>query len=53
MVRKLELRDQGLHALPKAYDPELHRSLTKLKMVQDVQVEGNSIEMTIALTVID
>ena len=49
----MELRDQILHALSKVYDPELHRSLTDLKMVRDVQVKDHSVEVTIALTVPD
>ena len=49
----MELKDQVLHALSKVNDPELHRSLTDLKMVRDVQVKDRSVEVTIALTIPD
>jgi ATP-binding protein involved in chromosome partitioning len=44
-------KDQILNALSKVNDPELHRSLTDLKMVRDVHVSNRTIEITIALTV--
>jgi len=40
-----------LEALSHVNDPELHRSLTDLKMVRDVRVRGGKVEVTIALTV--
>lgn len=43
--------DQILNALSKVNDPELHRSLTDLKMVRDLQVRGHAVEVTIALTI--
>lgn len=46
-------KDQVLNALSKVNDPELHRSLTDLKMVRDVNVHNNSVEVTIALTIPD
>ena len=49
----MELKEQVLHALSKVNDPELHRSLTELKMVRDVQVKDRSVEVTIALTIPD
>ena len=49
----MELKDQVLHALSKVNDPELHRSLTDLQMVRDVQVKDRSVEVTIALTIPD
>jgi ATP-binding protein involved in chromosome partitioning len=42
---------QVLEALSKVNDPELHRSLTDLKMVREVQVRGRAVEVTIALTI--
>jgi Mrp family chromosome partitioning ATPase len=51
MEKNMELRDQVLQALSKVYDPELHRSLTDLKMVRDVRVKNHSVEVTIALTI--
>jgi Mrp family chromosome partitioning ATPase len=42
---------QILEALSHVNDPELHRSLTDLKMVREIQVHGNKVEVTIALTV--
>jgi ATP-binding protein involved in chromosome partitioning len=43
--------DQILNALSRVNDPELHRSLTDLKMVRDVQLRGRAVEVTIALTI--
>lgn len=43
--------DQVLNALSKVNDPELHRSLTELKMVRNVLVSERSVEVTIALTI--
>jgi len=42
-----------LNALSKVNDPELHRSLTDLKMVRDVTVHDNAVKVTIALTIQD
>jgi ATP-binding protein involved in chromosome partitioning len=44
-------KQQVLEVLSHVNDPELHRSLTDLKMVHDVQVRGGKVEVTIALTV--
>jgi Mrp family chromosome partitioning ATPase len=44
-------KDQIIEALSHVQDPELHRSLTDLKMVREVQVHGDRVEITIALTV--
>ena len=44
-------KDQILNALSKVNDPELHRSLTDLKMVRDVGIHDGKVEVTIALTV--
>jgi Mrp family chromosome partitioning ATPase len=44
-------KDKVLDALSLVSDPELHRSLTDLKMVRDVQVLNGKVEITIALTV--
>jgi Mrp family chromosome partitioning ATPase len=43
-------KDKILEALAKVNDPELHRSLTDLKMVRDIRVNGGRVEVTIALT---
>jgi Mrp family chromosome partitioning ATPase len=53
MEKNMELKDQVLHALSKVNDPELHRSLTDLQMVRDVNVNNGSVEVTIALTIPD
>jgi ATP-binding protein involved in chromosome partitioning len=45
--------DKVLNALSKVNDPELHRSLTDLKMVRDVTVCNGKVEVTVALTVPD
>jgi Mrp family chromosome partitioning ATPase len=43
-------QDKVFEALSKVNDPELHRSLTDLKMVRDVQIQGGKVDVTIALT---
>jgi Mrp family chromosome partitioning ATPase len=45
--------NEVLSVLSKVNDPELHRSLTDLKMVRNVTVHNNSVEVTIALTIPD
>ena len=40
-----------LEVLANVTDPELHRSLTDLKMVRAVQISGGKVDVTIALTV--
>jgi Mrp family chromosome partitioning ATPase/NifU-like protein involved in Fe-S cluster formation len=44
-------KDKVLEVLSHVNDPELHRSLTNLKMVRDVRVHGGKVVVTIALTV--
>jgi len=44
-------KEQVLKALSHVNDPELHRSLTDLKMVREVNIHGSQVEVTIALTV--
>ena len=44
-------RDLVLRALEQVIDPELHRPVTELDMVRDIEVEGASVAVTIALTV--
>jgi Mrp family chromosome partitioning ATPase len=44
-------KDRILEALSQVNDPELHRSLTDLKMVRDVGIQDGYVEVTIALTV--
>jgi Mrp family chromosome partitioning ATPase len=43
-------QNQVLEALAQVNDPELHRSLTDLKMVRNIEIHGDKIEITIALT---
>jgi Mrp family chromosome partitioning ATPase len=43
--------DLILNALAKVEDPELHRSLTELKMVRNVLVDEHSVEVTLALAI--
>ena len=40
-----------IEALRPVEDPELHRSIVELNMVRDVQVDGDHVSLTIALTV--
>lgn len=42
-------KDQILNTLSKVNDPELHRSLTDLKMVRDIRVRSHTVDVTIAL----
>lgn len=44
-------KEQVLDALSSVMDPELHRHIVELGMVRDVQIAGNSVNVTIALTV--
>ena len=44
------LKEQVLDALKKVEDPELHKSLVDLGMVQDIEIAGNAVRITIALT---
>jgi ATP-binding protein involved in chromosome partitioning len=43
--------EQIYEALSRVNDPELHRSLTDLKMVRDIWIENGKVDITIALTV--
>ena len=43
-------KEQVLDALKKVEDPELHKNLVDLGMVQDIEVAGNAVRVTIALT---
>jgi Mrp family chromosome partitioning ATPase len=51
MEKPMLTQEAVLDALSKVNDPELHRSLTDLKMVRDVFVQDGRVEVTIALTV--
>ena len=42
-------RDDVLRALSEVQDPELKRSLTELNMVEDVEIDGGTVRVTIAL----
>jgi ATP-binding protein involved in chromosome partitioning len=44
-------RDAILKALENVIDPELRRPVTELDMVRDVEIDGGSVSVTIALTV--
>ncbi len=43
-------KEQVLEALKKVEDPELHKSLVDLGMVQDIEIAGDAVRVTIALT---
>ncbi|MCY4085598.1 MAG: Mrp/NBP35 family ATP-binding protein [Actinomycetia bacterium] len=45
------MRDAVLDGLTKVIDPELHRSVTDLDMVRDLEVENGTVRLTIALTI--
>jgi ATP-binding protein involved in chromosome partitioning len=44
-------RDEILRALELVIDPELRKPVTELDMVRDVEIDGNAVSVTIALTV--
>src|SRR6266536_6094338 len=44
-------RDEILKALENVIDPELHRPVTELDMVRDIEIDGGDVSVTIALTV--
>lgn len=44
-------QEQVMEVLSHVNDPELHRSLTDLKMVREVHIHGGNVEVVIALTV--
>ena len=44
-------REQVVEALRPVEDPELHRSIVDLGMLRDVQIEGGTVSILIALTV--
>ena len=43
-------REEVLHALSKVQDPELHRDLVSLGMVENVEIDGSRVSFTITLT---
>lgn len=43
-------RDRIMEALAEVQDPELQRSLVELNMIRDVQIDGNDVTVTVALT---
>jgi ATP-binding protein involved in chromosome partitioning len=47
----MSLNDAVLEALSKVNDPELHRSITELGMVEEVRIEGSSLNLKILLTI--
>jgi ATP-binding protein involved in chromosome partitioning len=44
-------KDMVLEALSKVNDPELHRSITELGMVEDVSIDGSALKLKILLTI--
>lgn len=44
-------RDEIMAALDEVMDPELHRSLVELNMIRDVEVDGSTVKVVVALTV--
>jgi ATP-binding protein involved in chromosome partitioning len=43
-------KEQILEALSRVNDPELHRSLTDLNMVRKIEVQGDKVAITLAIT---
>ncbi len=44
-------KEQVMQALRQVVDPELHRDLVDAEMIREVQVQGNHVHVTVALTV--
>jgi ATP-binding protein involved in chromosome partitioning len=44
-------QNEILVALERVFDPELKRSVVELDMVRDVGIDGDTVSLTIALTV--
>lgn len=44
-------KEQVLEALRDVKDPEINRSLVELNMIRDIQIEGNTISLTVVLTI--
>ena len=43
---------QVIDALRPVHDPELHRSIVDLGMVKDITIDGRSVQVEIALTIV-
>ncbi|MFC2064053.1 Mrp/NBP35 family ATP-binding protein [Chloroflexota bacterium] len=43
-------KEEVLSALSKVHDPELHKDLVTLNMIQDLEIEGSNVSFTIVLT---
>lgn len=50
MTENLVLKDAVMAALSKVNDPDLHKDLVTLNMIQDLKIEGSSVSFTIVLT---
>jgi ATP-binding protein involved in chromosome partitioning len=50
MVKNMITEKDLLAALSKVQEPELHKDLVTLKMIQDVKIDGSSVSFTIVLT---
>jgi len=51
MVEQQRVTEQSvMAALSKVQEPELHRDLVSLNMIQDVQIEGDQVSFTVVLT---
>jgi ATP-binding protein involved in chromosome partitioning len=42
--------EQVLHALSNVMDPDLHKDLVSLKMIEDIHIEGEKVSFTLVLT---
>lgn len=50
-MKQLVTKEQVLAALEQVQDPELHRSLIELNMVRKIEIEGNKVDVMLAITV--
>jgi ATP-binding protein involved in chromosome partitioning len=50
MTEKTEMKEQVIAALSQVQEPELHKDLVSLNMIQDLSVEGDQVSFTIMLT---
>ena len=42
--------EQVLQALSNVMDPDLHKDLVSLKMIEDIHIEGEKVSFTLVLT---
>lgn len=46
----MELKDKIYNALKRVNDPELHKNLVELNMIEDISIDGDKVTVNVALT---